>query len=321
MFIHAHKGPSVAPYLVEGCHLLQGEGIGYDQTTAGRGIGRTAGLLRDKKETPAIDGAILCGHPQRFAGILPPESPIDPTSVGREEVDRTVVPAIPILIDQKEALRVIDGGLFVGLHRHGPGIVGATAVGLLVEKQIGSAGLQTGGIYIGLDRSAVGLLFETAPHPGLGLRRRIPVVLLIGTGPAVVVAGSRGEETRSLVFGIGAVAAHNERDGILAVQVEAEAVDRISALTASERKEPRVGLHHLVEHSNDGSLDGTPIAPGQRLGRPSVVPGNHQRHLGIALAGPTGNIGQRVGPDERKQAARPGGQKEYIAFHLFYLFF
>ena len=322
LLIDPYKGTSIASQLVEGGNLFQSVCIGHHQPASCRGVGRAVGLFRHEEKTVAIDGTILSGHAQRFSGVLPPESPIDPMAVAREEIDRTIVPAIPILVDQEDALRVIDRCQFIGFHSHGPGVVGAAAVGHLVTEQIGSTRLQAGGIHIGLDSCAVGTQLETTPHTGFGLGRRIPVVLCVGTTPAVVVVGSRSEQPRWLILGIGGIAPHHQSYGILAIQVETKSIDRITPLTTGERKEPGIGLHHLVEHGHHGSLASAPVAPGQRFGQTTVVPGYHQGYLDLSLARPIGDIRERIGPDERKHTAHPGGQKEYISFHLaLFLFF
>ena len=113
---------------------------------------------------------------------------------------------------------------------------------------------------------------ETMPCSIFRDRRRIPVVFFVDTLPFFVIIRSRCKLPRSIILRIGRIAADNQCNGILPIQVETQSIDRVTTLPAHQRKQTRIRFHHIVQHFHDCSFLLPFIAPRQRSGCFPVVP-------------------------------------------------
>lgn len=112
---HLHpKGTAVtAAYLIKSHYLFQRQGIGHDQSPPCRFFFGRLRLFGNQKEFFTVNRSELRCDTQLLIGILPTEYPVKHSAIIRQEINGSVIPAIPIFIDKKYPLRIIDSFLYI----------------------------------------------------------------------------------------------------------------------------------------------------------------------------------------------------------------
>ena len=258
--------------MIKSRYLFQRQGIGHDQSSPCRFFFGRLRLFGNQKEFFTVNRSELRCDTQLLISILPTEYPVQHSAIIRQEINGSVIPAIPIFIDKKYPLRIIDSFLYIWFYRYGIGIIRCIATGFIVIKYIGISILYRHFIDFGLSLVSAFASSQTMPCSIFRDRRRIPMVLFVDTLPFFEIIRSRCKLSRSIRLRIGRIAADNQCNGILPIQVETQSIDRVTTLPAHQRKQTRIRFHHIVQHFHDCSFLLPFIAPRQRSRRFPVVP-------------------------------------------------